>query len=313
MDFLSLLSTVATILLILATGFIGQKLRIIDDVMTKKMSSLIVKIGQPMLMLSALISKDCTRDDLKTGLLIFLLGMGTHTVIAVFARFFAKWIKDFDERKITEFSIVFANCGFIGFPVAKALLGDIGLFYGSFYIMSFYVFMWSWGQVILARGRSDIKITVLKTIVNPGTVPCYIGLAVLLLGIRFPTFVVDYTKYLADICTPVSVLITGALLATKKPRELFSDYRVYIIAVTKLLILPLLVSLLARVIGLPDYMVIFATIMAAMPSGAITSMFGEIYGIAPGYAAHIVGISSLFSPITIPVVMYVCQNVIMKI
>ena len=313
MDIASLISIVATIFLLLVTGAVGEKLGIIDEVMTKKMSSLIVKIGQPMLIVSSLISIDCTPDMLKTGFLFFLLGIGVHTVCGMIAYFSSKFVRDLDERKITEFALVFSNCGFVGFPVAKALIGDIGLFYGAFFIMSFYVFLWSWGLVIMARKRTDIKITPIKVIFNPGTVPCYIGVAVLLIGLKMPPFITEYTSYLASICTPVSVLVTGALLAAKKPKELFLDWRVYVISAVKLIALPLLIALIAKLVCLPDDMVIFAAIMAAMPSAAVTSMFGELYDIAPGYAAQLVGMSSLFSPATIPLVMLICQNVILKI
>ena len=55
MSFTSLLSTIATLALLLAAGIVTGKLKIVDEVSTAKLSTLIVKLGQPFLIINALI------------------------------------------------------------------------------------------------------------------------------------------------------------------------------------------------------------------------------------------------------------------
>lgn len=310
MNFFALLSTVATLFLLLICGFVARKIGWIDEAMSKNMSSLIIKIGQPFLIISSLIKYEFTLENLKTGLLMFVLGLGTHTVIAVIAYLCSAKIRDMDERKITEFALVFANCAFIGFPIVQAVIGDIGLFYGAFYVLSFHVFIWSWGLSILARKRSDIKLTPKKIFINLGTIPCAIGLLLYVSGLKMPEFIVDFTSYLGSLCTPISILITGSLLATRTPRQIFGSLKIYYLCAIKLIVLPVVICLIAKLLGLPEYMVIFSTIMAAMPSGSVAAIYGELYDIAPGYASQAVGTTTALSVLTLPFVMWICNLII---
>ena len=175
MSFTSLLSTIATLALLLAAGITTGKLKIIDEVSTAKLSTLIVKLGQPFLIINALIGIEATPENIRSGFLILLLGLGIHIFMAILAHLFAKPIKGFDERKLTEFGMLFTNCGFIGFPILESIFGETGLFYGAFYVVSFHLFTWTWGIAILARGREDIKITPKKALINFGTIPSQIG------------------------------------------------------------------------------------------------------------------------------------------
>ena len=131
MNFSSLLSIIATLFLLLVAGYVSRKTGIINEVASKNLSKLIVQLGQPMLIIGSLLSVEFTVANLKQGLLIIALGFMAHLILSVLAYLFCLPIRNLDERKITEFSAIFANCGFIGFPIMKALFGDIGLFWGE--------------------------------------------------------------------------------------------------------------------------------------------------------------------------------------
>lgn len=300
-----LLSAIACLASLLVIGFLAGKLKILDEVSTERLSTLIVKIGQPFLIVNSIISQEYSSENLKTGLKILLLGVCMHAGMALLAHFFAKPIKNFDKKKLSEYCMFFANCGFVGFPIAESVLGKEGLFYGAFFIMSFHLFVWTYGIVILARGRKDIKITVKDIFINYGTLPCAIGFLIFFSRIPLPSFVYTLTGYLAGICTPIAIMISGANIARRSLKTMFLDKRIYYTSAIKLIVMPLITSTVLWLLGLPEYMVLFGTIMAAMPSAAVVTMFGEMYRINPGYAAELVGSSTIFSTITIfPVVTY---------
>ena len=305
MEISSLLSMVATLALLLLAGYITGKLGITDEVSTERLSTLIVKLGQPFLIINALVSQEFTRENLITGLRILLLGLCMHAGMAVIAYLLARPIKDFDEKKLSEYSMFFANCGFIGFPIVNSIFGAEGLFYGAFYLVSFHLFVWTWGIVILARGRDDIKITPKKIILNFGTLPCAIGFALFCLNLPLPAFATSFISYLAEICTPISIIISGANLSRRSMKAMLKNKNVYYVNLVKLIVMPILVILALHFLGLPQYMVVFGGIMAAMPCPAVVTMFGEMYRISPGYASELVGSSVLFCVFTIaPVVMF---------
>lgn len=305
MSFTSLLSTIATLALLLAAGVITGRLRVIDETSSAKLSVLIVKLGQPFLIINALIGIEPTAENIKSGFLILLLGLAIHTFMAIIAYFLAKPIGGFDERKLTEFGMLFTNCGFIGFPILESIFGETGLFYGAFYVVSFHLFTWTWGISILARGRDDIKITPKKALVNFGTIPSLIGIVIFLSGVRLPEFVTDFSGYIASLCTPISMLITGANLSRRGIKSMLTNPSVYLTNAVRLIVMPLAVTTVLWLIGVPDYMVVFGCVMSAMPTAAVITMFGEMYGISPGCAAELVGSTSLMSVATLmPVIKF---------
>ena len=55
MSFTSLLTTITTLFLMMVVGYICGKLHVIDETASKNLSGLIVKVGQPFLVISSLI------------------------------------------------------------------------------------------------------------------------------------------------------------------------------------------------------------------------------------------------------------------
>ncbi|MBQ4113024.1 MAG: hypothetical protein IJD38_09535, partial [Clostridia bacterium] len=65
MNFSALLTIIATLFLLMACGFFARKKNIIDDIASKRLSSLIIKIGQPMMIISALVEAEFSMENLK--------------------------------------------------------------------------------------------------------------------------------------------------------------------------------------------------------------------------------------------------------
>ena len=315
MNFTALLTIIATLFLLMACGFFARKKGIIDDVASKRLSTLIIKIGQPMMIISALTEAEFSYENLGDGFLYIGIGIVFHAVMGGLAFLLCKGFKDLDERKITEFSLMFVNGGFIGFPILEALFGAKGLFLAAFFNISFHLFIWSWGVAILARKRSDIKLTVRKIFINLGSIPCLIGVLIYMLVIPFPGFALPaflskFFLYLSNLCTPISVLITGALLATRTPKQIFGSGKIYYFSLMKLIVLPLIVCVICKLIRLPQDMILFVTVEAALPAASSITMFSEIYGLNSGYASQTVGTSSLLSVGTLPLVLLAAQWIV---
>ena len=314
-DFTSLLNTIATLFLLLTVGFVAAKCKIIDEVGSKKLSDFVLKIGNPLLIINAIIGIEFSFENLKLGFFTLGAGILIHVLMAIIAFLIAFKIKNQNERKITEFTMIFGNVGFIGLPILNSLFGAEGLFFGAFIVVGFNIFVWTWGISIIARGRDDIKLTVKKIFLNYGTVPSAIGLAIYCLKyiLELPAFVYTSTSYLSSICTPITMIITGALLARRTAAQIFFTPKVYLVAAVKLIAVPLVVCALTSLIGLSDMWVLFFTAIIAMPSAAMVSMFASVYDINPDYAAQIVGTTSLLAMGTIPLVLWIAQKIMILI
>ena len=319
MNFNALYIVVATLTVLLAVGFLCRKVGIIDDVASKRLSKLILMVGQPAMIIHSMSNAEYSDENVNVALIMLGLGFVFHSLLAVLGFIFALPYKKIpDEKKISEFSFMFANCAFIGFPIFEALIGPIGLFMASFLTFSFNVLLWTWGLGIFARGRKDIRLNIKKVFLNFGTVPCVIGLIFYLLkapeiGIEIPQFLMKGMGYLSNLCTPISVLVTGALIATQSPKKIFCTWKLYYFNIMKLVILPLTVCIISKILliilpfeGLEIYAV-FATAAAALPAASSVTMMSETYGLDSGYSSLIVGTSSVLSVLSLPVTLSIAQ------
>ncbi len=309
MDFTALLNTIATLFVLLVAGVIASKLNIIDEVASKRLSKLIISIGQPFLIISSLLGIDYSPENLLLGAKTFAIGIVVHGIMSLIAYFACFRFKDFNERKLSEFAMVFGNVGFIGFPILESLFGAKGLFMGAFFVVSFNIVLWTWGIAILARKRSDIKLTVKKILFNYGTVPSVIGIILYVLNLNMPQFVYSSASYLASLCTPISVLVTGALLARRSLSQIFLSPKIYYISIVKLIVIPLVICGLAKLLGFDTYWILFLTAVSAMPSAATISMLSELHDITPSYAAQAVGTTSLLSIATMPCILWIAERI----
>ena len=103
-------------------------------------------------------------------------------------------------------------------------------------------------------------------------------------------------------CTPISVLITGGLLATISLKEMFKNKSLYVFSFLKLLAIPVVICVIAKLIGLSDTYIILCTVMAGLPCASTVTMLAELHDIEPGYASQTVGITSLLTTATLPCV-----------
>ncbi len=315
MNFSALLTTIATLFIMLIVGYIAGKTGIIDSVASKKLSALIIKIAQPALIISSIVKMQYSAENLKLGLQTLALGFAVHLFMGAIAFVACLKIKNLDERKILEFSMVFGNTGFIGIPIMESLFGAVGAFMASFIVISFNILMWTLGIAILGRKRSDIKLTLKKALINKGTVPSVIGFAIFLIpafweGFKLPAFAMSSLSYIASLCTPISMLIIGALLAGRTFGQIFGSAKVYYLCLFKLVVIPMTVCLVMKLLGFADTWILFATALTCMPSATSVSMLAELYDITPGFSAQGVGTTSLFSIATMPCVIFLAQKII---
>lgn len=315
MNFSALLTTIATLFIMLIVGYIAGKTGVIDSVASKKLSALIIKIAQPALIISSIVKMQYSAENLKLGLQTLALGFAVHLFMGAIAFVACLKIKNLDERKILEFSMVFGNTGFIGIPIMESLFGAVGAFMASFIVISFNILMWTLGIAILGRKRSDIKLTLKKALINKGTVPSVIGFAIFLIpafweGFKLPAFALSSLSYIASLCTPISMLIIGALLAGRTFGQIFGSAKVYYLCLFKLVVIPMTVCLVMKLLGFADTWILFATALTCMPSATSVSMLAELYDITPGFSAQGVGTTSLFSIATMPCVIFLAQKII---
>ena len=315
MDFSAFLNTVITMFIILLVGYALGKMDVISKSASKNFSKLIVTIGQPALIINSIADKPYSLETLELALISIAFAVGMHLIMAIISFFACLRIKDMNRRKISEFAMVFGNVGFLGIPVMGALFPENGAFVASYFVATFNVLLWIIGLGIIARKREDVKFTAKQVLINKGTVPTVIGFIIFFIPAVFPSFALPSfatmsISYIASLCTPISMLIIGALLSRMALKGMFSSFTIYYTCFIKLIAFPIMFCIVLKLFGVSDFWVLFITAMSAMPSASSTSMFAELYDTAPEFSAQCVGTSTLISMASMPCTILLAQLII---
>jgi len=310
---MTLFNTVLEMLIPVLAGFVAVKTKLITDDFSKMLSRLVLYVAQPFLLASALMGVEYSDQNLKSGLLILLVSLIAHAVPAALAFLTTRPIKNAEEGRVSEFCMVFANVGFFGFPLLEAVYGDIGLFWGGFFIIMFNVLMWSYGVFTLARAKKSMKIGVRKIFLNAGTIPCLLGFAVWLM--RFDVYPPIYTSMLriGNSCTPLSMIIIGIMIARLPLKKLVLAPLPYLTTLVKLVVFPVIVGVVLKLCGFSEEMAVFGALMTALPTASGAAMFAETNDVAPTLAAQTVGVTTILSIATVPLIMQLVTFILERI
>lgn len=113
------LEVMVVLFIIVILGYVACKLGYMGDKFDKKLSSMVVDITCPLLVLSSVMG-----DELPDRTLILpLLGVGflAYILLLVFGFGVPRLItRNHDDQGMIGFALMFANVGFIGYPIVSA-------------------------------------------------------------------------------------------------------------------------------------------------------------------------------------------------
>lgn len=298
----TVIEQIISLVIVALIGLYGAKKGIIDERMSQGLTRILLEISVPLLIVSSFgfkFTPEIANNVKKAfiySLIIFLL---TPLMIKPLIAMIKK-----DVRKILEFSLVFSNCAFMGFPVAYSVFGAEGVIYASIFNMFFNFFAWTYG-IMLYNDVTDFKEarTVLK---NPGIISCVIGLIVFRFSITIPPVLLDTMKMVGGLTTPLSMLIIGSLLARTNFKKYIKDPSVYYGSFIRLILIPAVLYLIAGLIKDTSTVVKTIILMQAMPAATLTSIFAERFNKNQEYSAFLVSFSTILCVITIPLIMKFC-------
>ena len=212
-----------------------------------------------------------------------------------------------DTRCVLRMTVVFSNAGFMGIPLEQAIIGADGVFYGSAYIVAFNLFMWTWGLREMQGDRGGVGMR--RILVNPGTVGLAAGLPVFLLSIPLPAVVSAPLGHMADLNTPLAMIVIGHSLARANlGRSGAAHFAAFLRLVAfPLLVVAALVPLRGRV---PRDMLLAVVVAASAPVAAMVSMFATRFRRDVDTAAALVSGTTLASVATMPPVIALAMKLL---
>lgn len=299
---------VAILYILVAIGAIADKIGIYTEKVAKSCTDLLFYIITPAVIIKSFCSLEYNSETAKSLFAAMGCGFALHTVSALISTFVFNKI-DIEQGCIYKYSCAYGNCGYMALPLANAVLGEEGVFYCSAVIISFQVFSFTHGIHTITKGKQGekIKFDFKKLLLNPGVVSVIIGLPLFLLSVKLPNIISSPINYIADLNTPVAMLIFGTYIANTDFKSIFKNARIFAVALIKLIILPLLLLSAFRLIGITGPLLVALSISAGAPTANNTVMFAAKYDRNTGLASQTVAVVSFISVITLPVMIALAQ------
>ena len=198
--------------------------------------------------------------------------------------------------------MTFGNAAFLGFPVGQALMGDIGVSYMAVLLVHQNVFAYSLGVMQLTKGNKGAARFSVKKLINPPTVTAVLAIVLFFIGVKIPDPIMQPISFIGQICSPLSLMIIGATMASYPLRELFTNWRYYAAAAVKMILIPAVAFAIAFLIWGPSDITSAIVIHCSMPTAAIMSLIAIMYNADYKTTTSATGLMDILCIGTIPLV-----------
>ena len=212
--------------------------------------------------------------------------------------------KDENRERVLKFATIFSNCGYMALPLQEALLGKDGVFLGSVFNVVFNIINWTYG--IFLMGGKGTKISIKTAFLNPGVIGVVLGLIFFLTPLKLPHILLSSLQNFASMNTVLPTLVIGFYLAKVSNLTVLKDVKLSLALLLRLVLLPVLAMILLIVFGLRGNLLASIIIAAAAPCAANTVMFAGKFDRDTSLSATLVSVSTLFSIITMPIIIQFC-------
>ena len=290
---------VAVLFLLIGTGMVAVKTGVLKLENKQALSNLLVYIIVPAMVVNSYrmeFSAQILRNLLAAfGMSILSVLLGTVITLLLTAR------KTGSRMPIFRFACIFSNAAYMGFPLISALFGSEGLLYASAYVTVFNILLWTLGYGLVS-GDSSVKEVARSLVRTPVLYAIVVGLGIYLLQIPLSALITQPLELLAGVNTPLSMLITGMLIAAGDVRSIVTDKHIWKLAGVRMLLIPAVClgvfALLGLVhLGMSAQVVL---LLECCPAAAITSVFAVQFGHDEQFAAGCVVLTTLLSIVTLP-------------
>ena len=283
---------------IMVLAFVCFKIGLVDQTGNKTVSNLLLLVVNPVLIITVYQTK--YDPALVRGLLLaFAAAAATHVLGILISTALIRPKIDTDYS-IERFNAMYSNCGFIGIPLIGSVLGDTGVFYLSAYLVVFNLLTWTHG---LSQMKGNFNLRNLRDgVLSPMVVATLTAMVLFFVQFRIPGPLLDAMNYIADMNTPLAMMVAGFSVAHSDLRRVCTNLKIYRVAVLKLLVIPLAVLLVLSFLPL-DPTVAYTTLIAtACPTATTITMMSILFNKNSAYASEIFSFTTVLSILTIPVI-----------
>jgi predicted permease len=288
------------ITILVAIGIYLYKREVIDNTTSQKISVIIMDICNPALILASMLSGNisATHEDLIEALIIgalfyiFLVILGF--ILPIILRV------ERDNQRFFNLMTVYTNVGFIGIPVARAILPENAILYVIVCNVMYSLLFYTHGITILGRGKEKMN---LKKVFSPGTIMALLALVVFWFDLKPPLIISSSISYIGNATVFLSMALLGVSIARSDITKGLKNIRIWAYILIRMILVPVALFFILRAAHCDDITILGICLMAEMPIGNLPLIQSEKMGEDTELLSSAITVSTIASMATITVLM----------
>lgn len=162
------------------------------------------------------------------------------------------------------------------------------------------------GQKIINDKKIDMKLNDLFR--KPVIIAFIIGVLIYIVQIPSNEIIDTYLSYLYELNTPLSMIVIGIYFSRIEFKSLFNSLKLYRLSFVRLILIPIISFALIKLFNFSNeynYMISAILLALSAPTGANIALIAENNNLDYEYAVKTICITTLFSIITLPILISV--------
>lgn len=290
----------SVIAILVGIGFYLCRKDVLNEEATRKISRITVDICNPALIVSTILNGEisATHAEFLQGLgigialyvLLCILGMVLPLIIRI----------PKDDRKYYNLMTIYTNVGFLGIPIAKAILPENAMLYVIICNVLYCLLFYTHGVVTLSNGQEKMN---LKKILSPGVIMAVLALLIFWFDIDLPPVLTNTVTYIGNPTIFLSMILLGAAVAKSHFTEDVKDAKLWLFILVRMILVPLISVFVLRSLHAPDEMVRTFCLMCAVPVGNLPLIQAEKTGQRTDILSKGIIVTTVFSFLSITFLM----------
>ena len=300
------LQQMGVITILVGIGIFLYKRGVVDDHTSQRMSTIVMDVCNPALILASLLSGNvtATHHDLIVAI---VLGASFYIGLVILGFIFPKLIRGGEDSRFYTMMTVYTNVGFIGIPVARAILPENAILYVIICNVMYSLLFYTHGIIVMSNGKEKLS---LKKILSPGTIMAVVSLVIFWFNIYLPPIIANSISYLGNATVFLSMTLLGVGIARSNITSGIKNPRIWIYIIVRMIAVPVALFFALKMAGFSSITIMGLCLMAAMPIGNLPLIQCEKMGEDTELLSGAIAISTLSSIATITVLMTIFTSLL---
>lgn len=298
-NFLIVLQQVIVLFFLILIGYFFGKRKIFSAETIRGLDFLVLNMALPCTIVRGF-QMEHTAEMMRNLLLCIGFAALLQILFLLVSMPFAKKLPR-DERAVYTLSSTLTNCSFMGFPLQNAVLGSIGVLYGSGYVFSMNLFTFTVGYYLFTGDRKSISPK--QIITRPAIVGTVLGLLLFVMGISLPATVSTVVDHIANLSVPLPMFIIGYHLPNVELKTVLRNRLHWRFSLLRLIVLPIAAIALLYAMGLRGTVLMSLAVSASCPTATAVTIIAGRFSDKGELSAELGAMQTLLSLLTLPVML----------